>query len=70
METQVKKTKRGRKPMPEDQKKKTVWSVLEPNIYARLCSEIENGKAETHGQRVAQIVEMYYRNQDKKAKAS
>ena len=56
--------------MSEDQKKKTVWAVLEPNIYARLCSEIEDGKAETHGQRVAQIVGLYYKNKDKKAKAS
>ena len=56
--------------MPENQKKKTVWTVLEPKIYARLCCEIENGKADTHGQRVAQIVEMYYKNLDKKTKAS
>ena len=53
--------------MPDDQKKKKVSTILKPETYSELSDEIENGEAESHGQRIAQIVEMYYRN---KAKAS
>ena len=66
MEEKIKKLKRGRKPIPEDQKKKKIWAILKPEIYSELSDEIESGQAESHGQRVAQIVELYYKNKDKK----
>jgi len=70
MEAQIQKLKRGRRPIPEDQKKKKVSTILKPETYSELSGEIENGEAESHGQRIAQIVEMYYKKKNKKAKAS
>jgi len=55
--------------MPEEQKKKKISTILRPEIYSELCNEIENGQAESHGQRVAQILEMYYENKIKQRKA-
>ena len=62
--------KPGRKPMKPADKKKNLNCMFNPFIIKRLEVDALEGKAQTPNQRVAQIVEMYYRNQDKKTKAS
>jgi len=69
MSTQAK-VKPGRKAMKTEDKKQPITCVLSPEIIKRLKIETIEGKSQTPNQRVAQIVEIYYRNQDKKAKAS
>ena len=56
--------------MKPTDKKKNLNCMFNPFIIKRLEIDALDGKAQTPNQRVAQIVEMYYRSQDKKAKAS
>lgn len=65
MEKQADKPRRGRKPMPDYLKKKTLSTVVEPEIFLALSEDIKIGKAESHGQRIAQILKMYYARKNK-----
>jgi hypothetical protein len=64
MEKNNEKNKRGRKPIPENQKKKTVWAVLEPNTFTKIMKDVQNGKADTSHQMVAKIVDKYYKKKE------
>ena len=59
------KLKPGRKPMNAKDKKKSLHCMFKPYVIKRLEIDTLNGKSATPNQRVAQIVEMYYRNKDK-----
>ena len=52
--------------MPEYLKKKTLSTVIEPEIFLAISEDIKIGKAETHGQRIAQILKMFYSRKNKK----
>ena len=69
MSTQEK-VKPGRKAMKTEDKKQPITCVLSPEIIKRLKIETIEGKSQTPNQRVAQIVEMYFKNKDKKAKSA
>ena len=61
---------KGRPAMKEKDKKQAVTCMLSPNTVTRLKIDTLNGKAQTPNQRMAQIVELYYKNKDKKAKSA
>jgi hypothetical protein len=58
--------KRGRKPLPENQKKKSIWAVFPPEIITLLNKDVEDGKSDTINQRITQIVKKYYTRKLKK----
>jgi hypothetical protein len=61
MSTQEK-TKPGRKSMKKEDKKKPITCVLSPELIKNLKIDTLEGKAQTPNQRVAQIVELFYRD--------
>jgi hypothetical protein len=63
---QVNKKKRGRKPMAPEKKRKGVTGIFSPEILAKINRDIEKEIAETQGQRIVQIVEKFYADQEKK----
>ena len=55
-------TKRGRKPLPNEQKKKSIWAVFPPEIVRQLEKDVEEGESDTINQRITQIVISHYSN--------
>jgi hypothetical protein len=64
----MEKNKRGRKPIPENQKKKAVWAVLEPITFTKIMKDVQNGKADTSHQMVTKIVDKYYKKKEEREK--
>ena len=69
MEKQVEKinkTKRGRKAMPPEKKKRLVGVSFAPDYHDRLSKDVEKGLANKLSQRVEQIVEKFYNDEQKR----
>ena len=62
------KSKPGRPSMKIEDKKKCLNCMLRPSTIEELRRDVELGKAQTPNQRIAHIIEMYYRNKKKKEK--
>ena len=54
------KSKVGRKPIPEEQKKKTVAIVISPLMIGLLDNDVKTGKAETINMRIVQILKEHF----------
>jgi len=62
------KDKRERKLLSDKEKRKNVTITFSPKILRKLTEDAEDGKARSLNQMVTKIVEMYYKNRDKKEK--
>ena len=60
------KKKRGRKSMPTEKKKKPITGIFSPEILNKITKDIEQGLANSTGQRIVQIVEKFYREEDER----
>jgi len=69
MENQEKETnkkKRGRKEIPPEKRRRNISTVVSPEIFQKLTDDIEKGFAPSRGQRILQIVEKFYREEDER----
>jgi hypothetical protein len=59
------KRRRGRKALPPELRKRSISAIVSPKLFAKLSADLEKGMAESHGQRIVQILEKFYAQEEK-----